>query len=251
MSEQYNFASVIDEFLGLKSFTGPHGDFLRSTVRSRAITILAHPDIRYMPAFKLLDLLAEMVNTAAQISEEHQLRRNEATALLQSHTSDTSPLVSQFLLEAALERARYEPMMLDAGDADGLAYRNLTLSKRWQAMLVAHQAHYALPDAWQHATTEGVAQVISAPAFAEYRVGPLLQFFTEMLQKARELHENEAPLSALAEHIGEGSALWKRYALKNKRFKQQASSDPHAEQRVLPTQSRVPPIPTPSKHSLH
>jgi hypothetical protein len=141
LSEQYNFASVIDEFVTLKSFTGPHGDFLRERMRRRALDLLAHPDIRYMPAFKLLDLLAEMVNTASAIAEEPQLRRNEAQALLDSHISNNAPLIAQFMLEAALERARYEPMMLEAADTDAMAYRNLTLTKRWQAMLAAHQAH--------------------------------------------------------------------------------------------------------------
>lgn len=251
LSEQYNFASVIDEFIALKSFPLPHGDFLRERMRKRALDILAHPDIRYMPAFKLLDMLAEMVNTAAEIAAEPQLRRNEAQALLDSHISDTAPLIAHFILEAALERARYEPMILEAAGADALAYRNLMLSKRWQAMLAAHQAHAPLPEEWSQTVSNAVLQVISAPVFGEYRVGPLLQFFAEMLATARQLHETAAPLAQLGDHIGEQSALWKRYALKNARYREHASSDPHDGHRDLPMQSRIPPIPLPGKHSLH
>lgn len=241
LSEQYNFSSVIDEFTSLKSFPLPHGDFLRDRMRRRALEILARPDIRYMPAFKLLDVVAVMVNTAADIAAESQLRRNEAQALLDSHISDTAPLVVDFMLEAALERARYEPMMLEADDADALAYRNLLLGKRWQAMLTAHQAHAPLPPEWTQTIGDAVISVISAPAFADYRIGPLLQFFAEMLAIARQLHETAAPLAQLCEHIGEQSALWKRYALKNARFRDLPSS----------TQTRVPSIPLPAKHSLH
>lgn len=239
LSEQYNFASVIDEFIALKSFPQPHGDFIRDRMRRRALEILARPDIRYMPAFKLLDMLAGMVNTAAEIAAEPQLRRNEAQGLLDAHISDTAPLIVDFMLEAALERARYEPMMLDADDADALAYRNLMLGKRWQAMLAAHQAHAPLPPEWTQAVGDAVINVISASTFADYRVGPLLQFFAEMLGIARQLHDTAAPLTQLPAHIGEQSALWKRYALKGARF------------RDIPAQSRTPSIPLPAKHSLH
>ena len=251
LSEQYNFVSVIDEFIALKSFPLPHGDFLRERMRKRALEILSHPDIRYMPAFKLLDLSAEMVNTAAAIAAEPQLRRNEAQALLDSHISDAAPIVAHFMLEAALERARYEPMVVDATGADALAYRNLMLAKRWQAMLAAHQAHAALPEDWVLAVGDHVLQVISAPHFVDYRVGPLLQFFAEMLAIARQLHDTAAPLTQLRQHIGEHGALWKRYALKNARYREHAPTDPHADHRDLPAQSRVPPIPLPAKHSLH
>lgn len=251
LSEQYNFASVIDEFVALKPFTGPHGDFLRERMRHRALEILSHQDIRYMPAFKLLDLVAEMVNTASAIAEEPQLRRNEAQALLDSHISNNAPLIAQFILEAALERARYEPMMLEANDADALAYRNLTLTKRWQAMLAAHQAHSKLPVEWSQAVSAQVALAIASPTFAEYRVGPLLQFFAEMLATARQFHETLTPLDQLAAHIGEQSPLWKRYALKATRYREHASHDPYEDDRDLPAQSRVPAIPLPAKHSLH
>lgn len=244
LSEQYNFSSVIDEFTALKSFPQPHGDFLRDRIRARALDILGRPDIRYMPAFKLLDLVAGMINTAADIAAEPQLRRNEAQALLDAHVSDSAPLIVDFMLEAALERARYEPIMLEADDADALAYRNLLLSKRWQAMLAAHQTHAALPAEWTQAVSDAVLKVISAPVFAEYRIGPLLQFFAEMLALARQLHETAAPLPQLRDHIGEHGALWKRYALKNARFRDLPTS-------TAPTSSRVPAIPQPAKHSLH
>lgn len=250
-SARYNFTSVVDEFLALKSLGGPNGEILRDTIKSRASEILSRPDIRYMPAYKLLDMVAEMVNVAHDIAAEHQLRRNEAIALLQSHISDSSPLVSQFILEAALERARYEPMMLDAEGADALAYRNLTLSKRWQAMLAAHESHSSLPADWSNEVSATVMRAISNAAFAQYRVGPLLQLFAEMLQQARLLHLSAAPQSQLGDMIGERSPLWKRYALKAARYKEREKDlDPYDGKR-LPNQSRVPNIPAPAKHSLH
>lgn len=248
LSTHYNFASVVDEFITLKPFTGPHAELLRSQLRTRAQEILSHADIRYMPAFKILDLLAEMVNTASAIAQEPQLRPQEATALLHAHMSDTSPLVREFMLEAALERARYAPMMLDATDADGLAYRNLTLEKRWQAMRTAHQSLTQLPDDWIAHVDQHVASAIHAPVFASYRTGPLMQLFAEMLQTARNLHESAAPLHQLAELLDPQSPLWRRYALKAGRYKEPPTA---AQPTSLPTQARVPSAPLPTIHSVH
>jgi len=251
LSEQYNFPSVVEEFLDLKSFDGPNGPLLKGMVKRRAAEILAHPDIRYVPAFKLLDLVAEIVNVAHEITLEPQLRQHEASALLQSHISDTSPMVNQFMLDAALERARYEPMMLDAPGADALTFRNLMLAKRWHAMRDAHQTHSDLPNSWADAVSHAVEQAIAAPAFADYRVGPLLQFFAEMLQQARNLHDSAATLTQLEDHIGPQSPLWKRYALKAARYKSHETPAAQEETRALPNQARMPDVPLPSKHSLH
>jgi hypothetical protein len=240
----YNFAVVVDEFLDLKDFPNPNGPSLRAQIRTRALEIFAHPDVRYMPAFKILDLVAELVNAAGEIAAEHQLRANEATALLSAHSSDTTPLVQQFLLDAALERARYEPMMLEANGNDARAYRNLILTKRWQAMLHAHQSLTALPADWVAVVTTTVDQAMHAPVFARYRTGPLLQLFAEMLQRARQLHESAAPIIQLTEHIGAQSALWKRYALKAARYEHKPGHEPAAPNRVLAPTTTGP-------HAIH
>jgi hypothetical protein len=248
-SAQYNFTSVIEEFLALKPMAGPHGDVLRQQVRERAQALFSHPDVRYMPAFKLLDLLAEMVNLATAISDEAQLRRTEATALLNSHISDHAPLIIDFLLEAAVERARYAPMMLEPTSADGLAYRNLLLQKRWEAMLTAHQQLVPLPMPWVQSVSAVVTSAIQAQTFAHYRIGPLLQLFAEMLSQARQLHETSAPVEQLEKLIGPQSALWKRYILKAARYREREDSTAHAG--ALPAQARMPGVTLPAKHSLH
>lgn len=243
ISNPYHFTSVVDEFLALKEFPAPNGPALRQRLRDRTLAILAHPDIRYMPAFKILDIVAELVNTAADIAAEPQLRQNEAFALLDAHSSDQSPLIRQCLLDAALERARYEPMMLlDAEDSDALAYRNLILSKRWHAMLAVHQSLITLPPEWVHQVSSMVEQAIHDPAFARYRTGPLLQLFAEMLQQARQLHESHATLGTLQEHISPQSALWRSYVLKAARYQQKSAE---------PTPGRVPTTPLPGRHAIH
>lgn len=238
MSAHYNFRSVVEEFLELKSFKGPHADVLRTLVRNRANEILAHADIRYMPAFKILDLLAELVNAADATALEPQLRANEAAALLQSQISDASPLVRHFMLEAALERARYEPMMLDATGIDAASYRVLTLQKRWQAMLSAHDSLAPLPAPWISELTQSVDHVIAAKIFIDFRHGPLLQLFAEMLRLAREQFELGENPAALRERLGPKSALWKRYALKAARYRD--TPEAAALSGDLPAQSRVP-----------
>lgn len=215
----YNFIGIAEEFIALKPFSGPHADHLRDLIRTRAREVLAHPDIRYMPAFKILDLLAEMINAASAIAGETQLRKTEATALLHSEISDNAPLIRHFLLEAALERARYEPMMLDASGTDAASYRNLALRKRWEAMRAAHQSLHQLNDDWLRVVDHAVKNAITATSFSEYRTGPLLQFFAEMLQIARQYAEIDKSLAELVSALGSNGALWKRYALKSARFR--------------------------------
>lgn len=247
LSAHYNFKSVIEEFLELKSFSGPHAEILRDQVRSRASEILANPDIRYMPAFKILDLLAEIVNTTDAVAAEPQLRAHEATALVRASLSENSPLIREFMLQAALERARYEPMMVDAPESDALAHRNLTLKKRWQAMRHAHQELATLPTDWIALVNETVEYAIAAPCFRQYRFGPLLQLFAEMLAAARDLHAANATLDTLREMLSEDGALWKRYALKAARYLDKSATGKDR----LPPQSRLPSSYLPPPQSVH
>lgn len=247
MSAHYNFRSVVEEFFELRPFKGPHAETLRQMVRARASEILAHPDIRYMPAFKILDLLAEMVNTASAVALEPQLRAVEARALVRETLTDQSPLVRQFMLEAALERARYEPMMIESHGIDALTYRNLTLRKRWAAMMHAHQALATLPEAWMLAVNDAVERAILSDIFQSYRTGPLLQFFAEMLQAARQLHAASAPIETLQSSLAPESGLWKRYALKAARYQEKNPEEAQA----LPAHARIPGLPYATPRSVH
>ncbi|MEJ0009847.1 MAG: hypothetical protein WDN72_04560 [Alphaproteobacteria bacterium] len=217
-SRQYDFPAILDAFFSLKPLTGPHAGALRRIVEERASAILAHPDMRYMPTFKLLDLFAEYTNHAAAIDAEPQLRAPEATALLRNLLAEDSARNRQFLLDAALERARYEPMMLDA-DSGKAATRDALLRKRWQAMREVHQGLAALPADWLAAVEHTVELVIAAPNFRNYRAGPLMQYFAEMLHAARQLHAAGLPLDELTRVLGKQGPLWKRYALKSARFR--------------------------------
>lgn len=241
LSPDYNFAGVVDEFFALKTLTGPHADLLKKQVRDRAAELLAIPDVRYMPAFKILDLLAAMVNIATGVAEEPQLRAHEAAALLRANLSDNAPLVRQFVLDAALERARYEPMMITGNATQDISHRDLALRKRWEAMLAAHQSLEPLPAEWETAITGAIEHVITAEAFHEFRQGPLMQLFAEMLQTARHLHRENATLAQLEHALGSDAPLWKRYALKAGRY-----GEKHEDDSNLPPESRVPTPPSSS-----
>jgi len=243
LTPNFNFASVVDDFFALKTPQGPHIELLHQQVRTRAEELLANPDTRYMPAFKILDLLAVMVNTATDVAAESQLRAHEATALLRANLADNAPIIRQFVLDAALERARYEPMMIV--ESEDISHRDLALHKRWEAMLSAHQALEPLPADWETTIGHGVATIIAAPDFHAFRQGPLMQLFAEMLQTARHLHRESASLAQLEAALGPDAPLWKRYALKATRYGEKHS----ASDGTLPPESRIPTPPnSPQMH---
>jgi len=220
----YDFQTLLAHFFELRPLTGVHRVKLTELVETHARTILSHPDAKYIPAFKVLDLLAEMVNRAAAIDEERQLRAIEAIKLCEAEFAPTAPLLRNFMLEAALERARYEPIMMHGDFSDAASHRSSLLEKRWRAMREAHRGTHVMPDEWLQAVDAIVLRAIGSDTFREYRVGPLLQMFAEMLQSARQLHGANLPLHTLNAHIGEKSALWKRYQLKAKRFRESHES---------------------------
>lgn len=216
----YDFASVIDGFFTQKKLTGIHASLITSTVRSRALELLERPDIRYMPVFKVLDLLATLVNIATAVADAPHLRPTEVQALLRESLSDGTALIRHFMLEAALERARYEPLMLhDMGlDAEGL--REQMLERRWAAMRATHQEWAKLPEPWLEILDQAVERALEADEFRAYRQGPLLQLFAEMLSLARGLHQQGSTPEQLTLALDETGILWRRYALKAKRFRE-------------------------------
>ena len=214
----YDFTSVIDGFLAQKKLVGRNGAFITATIRSRALTLLANPDVRYVPAFKILDLLAAMVNIGAAIDDAEQLRPNEISALLRESLSDSAPLMRQFMLDATLERVRYEPMMLGTRITDPGVERDTILQRRWAAMRAVHQEKVGLPDDWIELVDTAIDHVIAAKEFLRFRQGPLLQLFTEMLSVARKLHQQGESLETLESSLSDHGALWRRYALKTARY---------------------------------
>ena len=218
----YDFTSIIDGFFSRKKIRGPHAALITASVRERAMTLLSHDDVRYMPAFKILDMLAALVNIAGAIMEAHQLRPNEVKALLRESFSDGTPLIRQFMLEAALERARYEPLMIATPASEATVERDIILHRRWAAMRAAHQEKAQLPDDWMDAVDSAVEHAMEVKDFQRFRQGPLLQMFAEMLGLARKLHHQGEPLDALEFAVSDNGALWRRYALKTARFSEKA-----------------------------
>lgn len=229
-ADSYDFSPVIDEFLSLRPFTGPHAAALQTQIRQRARELLSEADVRYMPVFKILDLIAGCVSLARAIDQEPQLRPNEARTLLRESLSATAPLVHQFHLDMALERARYAPMMLNPGNA--ASEREQLLRQRWAAMRSAHQAHESLPPVWMAMVERTVFNAIAAPEFANFRPRPLLQFFAELLATARTLQQRGASIHALSDALQPTAALWRRYALKQARYRQPPPTPPEFPTRV-------------------
>jgi hypothetical protein len=219
----YDFTAIIDGFFSRKKIRGPHAALITASVRDRARTLLSHDDVRYMPAFKILDMLAALVNIATAIMDAPQQRPNEVKALLRESFSDGTPLIRQFMLEAALERARYEPLMIATPANESTAERDVILHRRWAAMRAAHQEKAQLPDDWMDAVDTAVEHAMTAKAFQHFRQGPLLQLLAEMLAIARKFHHQRETLDALETAISDGGALWRRYALKTARFSEKAA----------------------------
>ena len=219
----YDFTAIIDGFFSRKKIRGVHSAIITASVRDRAMTLLSHADVRYMPAFKILDMLAALVNIAGAIMDAPQLRPNEVKVLLRESFSDSTPLIRQFMLEAALERARYEPLMLASPASEAAAERDLILQRRWAAMRAAHQEKAQLPDDWMDAIDTAVEHAMAVKDFQRFRQGPLLQMFAEMLAIARKFRQQAESLDALEFAISDSGALWRRYALKTARFSEKAA----------------------------
>jgi len=194
-------------------------------LHARVGSLLDHPDSAYLPSFKCMDFVATCANMALSIAAEPQLRPQEALGLLKSLLADDAEIVRRFRLEAALERARYEPMMLHESDLYNVAnHRNAILHKRWLAMREAQQALVAIGEPYLREVDKAVSRVLDSDAFKEYRMGPLMQLFAEMLHTARlASYQSEAP-ELLAKELQPSGKLWRSYALKSRRFRHEAPS---------------------------
>lgn len=219
----YDFSTIIDGFFASKKIRGPHSALITATIRERSLNLLSHEDVRYMPAFKILDLLAALVTMGVAMAEATQLRPIEVRALLRESLSDGTSLIRQFMLEAALERARYEPLMLPEAPT-AASERDIILQRRWAAMRAAHQEKAQLPDDWMDAIDSAVELALTSNDFLRFRQGPLLQLFAEMLSVGRKLHHQRGSLLTLVDALADTGPLWRRYALKTARFSERTTA---------------------------
>lgn len=193
---------------------------LFSHMHSRVTELLNHPDSAYLPGFKCLDFISATANLGLSIAEETQLRPNEALGLLKNLLADDAEMVKRFRLEAALERARYAPLMLHAEElAEANSHRSALLQKRWVTMREAQQALYTMHTEYLACAERTVAQVIESVEFSSYRIGPLLQMFAEILHEARSASCQQLPLDTLKAALSPSGRLWRSYALKSRRFR--------------------------------
>lgn len=215
----YDFTAILDGLIARRKIQGPHAAIIIATTRERCTDLLSLSDIRYMPAFKIFDLLGAMIEIAAAIASAAQLRPNEVRALLRESFCDDTALMRQFMLEAALERARYEPIMLEANTENPEHARSILLTRRWLAMRTAHQEKFTLPDDWLDAVDIAAYRAMGAPEFAQYRMGPVLQMLAEMLALSRKTYQQHGSIEHLASALSAQGTIWRRYALKAKRYR--------------------------------
>lgn len=187
---------------------------LREMVESAARRALSHPDIVYMPAFKVLDFLSDLVELAISIASEPHLRSPEAKAMLNQLLTDNAPAFAELYREAALERVRYEPVMLTEQYDSPLAKRNAVLAIRLARMLAIYEASGLIPPSHLSSVRCMAELAMQSPDFSTYRAGPFCQFFAELLLEAL---RTESP-SDLDAAIGPHSRAWKSFRLKSQRF---------------------------------
>ena len=189
---------------GLCSTLAPpshHWPAMESMIRDHIRAVANAPESAYMPSHKWFEFISGCVGHAVSIAQETHLRPHEARAMLDQLIGNNAPLSRQFKLDAALERARYEPMMLGYNALDHHAKRTALLIKRWNAMRAVQQEHAPLSDEALTIVQIYVERAIHELAFANYRIGPMLQFFSEMLTKASSLEADDA-ISKLERSIG-------------------------------------------------
>lgn len=239
----YDYTTVLSSFFEAATDIDPvRAAPLKQLAESAARNALDNKDVVYMPAFKVLDLLSSIVNLTVGIAREPHLRPSEAKAMLTQLLLDSAPLLSKFHRDAALERVRYEPVMLTQQFDSALDKRNAALHIRLDRMLAIYREAERLPvEFYTIVTTQAEAAMQSAD-FAQYRAGPLCQLFAEMLAAAESANTPED----LARLISPTGRVWKSFRLKAHRFSA-AEDDPlmtgDASERID--------APIPTTHHLH
>lgn len=208
------------------------------TVNSQIQAVADAPESAYVPRHKWLEFITGCVSHALSIAQETHLRTHEARAMLQQLIGAHAPLSKQFYYDAALEQARYEPIMLTAAVSQKISERTQILQKRWQAMCAVQQAHQPLSASSLASLDYYVASAIEDPAFCNYRTGPMLQFFADMLLHASTCEAENIP-EMLESKIGQQSPLWRRFALKSSRFSKNQKQPSPSVWPTLPTPNRL------------
>ena len=191
-------------------------------MRAAARRITGMVDLHYLPGVKVTQLMADLVNIAAAIAAEGWLSQSESEAQFAAMTRNDSPLVQTFVMEAEMEKARYEPVMVEERFERPIEERNAILRRRLKRMLAARQAYLPLPDVYLRSLRMAADRVMQAECFARFRPGPLLQMFDDMVAMADTVAESHwDPLKGadyLNALLAEEGVLWKRYRCKAPRF---------------------------------
>jgi len=194
----------------------------RTALHLATTDVLDKPDVVYVPNYKITQLLTDVVNIAASVTSEGWLLPEEAEAQLKSLIGPESHLVRHFLSQAGMERARYEPIMLAERYHSPLSERNAILSLRLKRMLAARQTYDPLPNSYLRSVRMAGHRAIHAECFSIFRIGPMLQFFDDMIKQANVIAESTYDefegLSGLAHVLREDGNLWKLYKHKAPRF---------------------------------
>ena len=192
---------------------------IKKTGAKRVKQVLADKDCTYLPDFKWMDFVAIAATLTRSIAQETQLRAAEATSLLNHLLSDSSESVRRLRLEAALERARYEPMMIQPKHTKKFgSERRATLYMRGEKMKQAQEANHPLPENYMEQANHAVERAVTAKDFRHYRIGPLLQLFAEILHATRAASLENMPPVKLRRTLGPQGKLWRSYILKAKRY---------------------------------
>jgi hypothetical protein len=239
----YDYTSVLASFFDAAHDIAPERlTPLKQLAESTARRALSNPDIVYMPAFKVLDLLGRIVSLSTDIAREPHLRPGESKAMLHQLLLDTSPLLTNFYRDAALERVRYEPVMLTKRFDSALEKRNAILHVRLERMLTIYREANILTQTQLSIVAQQAEAAMHTADFAQYRAGPLCQLFAEMLSAAERAESDDQLLSQLSPN----GRVWKSFRLKAHRYSASAN-DPLISGEPA---DRID-APTPTTHHLH
>ena len=226
----------------------------REAVTETARGILHRTDVHYMPGHKITELMANLVNVAATIASEGWLTEEQAVQQWQHLTAADSALVLSFLSEARMEKARYEPVMLPEHYQTPRAERNAILRLRLKRMLEARQTYDPLPSSYVRALRIAGDRAIMAECFATYRIGPMLQFFADMIRHADQIADHTfdefVGVASINHVLREDGNLWKLYRHKAPRFRAKPGDPLHDD--TFLTRANIVYVPDhPGRPTLH
>lgn len=256
MRNSADFLDILDSFYdqlhesGAMMFPGCYDALVAAAKR-----IMSATDLHFVPGYKITELMADLVNIAAGISSEGWLNEEQAAASFHELTASNSALVKSFIADARMEKARYEPIMLAQRYESPRAERNAILRMRLKRMLDARQSYQPLPTSFLRAIRSGADRILQAECFADYRPGPLMQMFADMIQMADrvadDVFDELEGMSALHSLYREEGRFWKLYRGKAPRFRAKPG-DPLHENSFPLTRANMLYVPDkPGRPTLH